>query len=107
MQFLQGRLIVSILAMIITVCVCRVMSDDYTWEDERLRHNKCEELLPECKCHEYYWRSVDLTCQNVSDFETFDHILSNDSVFVVNTTFDITLSGNTVLPKRVSQWIGS
>ncbi|GIY33098.1 uncharacterized protein CDAR_439961 [Caerostris darwini] len=42
---------------------------------------------------------IALTCQNVSDFEAFDHILSNGSVFEVNTTFDVTLSGNTVLPK--------
>ncbi|GIY28625.1 uncharacterized protein CEXT_310781 [Caerostris extrusa] len=60
---------------------------------------KCQELLPKCKCSEKYLKVVVLACQNVSDFEAFDHILSNGSVFEVNTTFDITFSGNTVLPK--------
>ncbi|GIY66660.1 uncharacterized protein CEXT_430631 [Caerostris extrusa] len=42
-----------------------------------------------------------MTCQNVSDFEVFKEILDS-SVFEVNTTFFITLSGNTVLPKGFS-----
>ncbi|GIY21919.1 protein toll [Caerostris darwini] len=60
---------------------------------------KCEELLPECKCSESERNTTVLTCQNVINFEAFDHILSNGSLFRVNTTFDITLTGNTVLPK--------
>ncbi|GIY28632.1 uncharacterized protein CEXT_310851 [Caerostris extrusa] len=94
MQFLQGRLIVSISAMIITVCVCRVMSDYLPIEE-------CHELLPECECEctKGYLKDVELTCHNVSDFEAFNDILSNGSVFEVNTTFEISLSGNTVLPK--------
>ncbi|GIY34694.1 protein toll [Caerostris darwini] len=59
---------------------------------------KCEELLPECKCSGNYW-NAEMFCLNVSDFEAFNHILSNGSVFKVNTTFVITLIGNTVLPK--------
>ncbi|GIY31606.1 uncharacterized protein CEXT_499371 [Caerostris extrusa] len=69
------------------------------FEDKVLRHNKCEELLPECKCSNYKGIYPRLTCQKVRDFEAFDHILSNGSVFQVNSTFKITLSGNTVLPK--------
>ncbi|GIX70611.1 hypothetical protein CDAR_459801 [Caerostris darwini] len=60
---------------------------------------KCEELLPQCKCSEDYRISVILTCRNVSDFEAFNDILTNGPVFAVNTNFVITLSGNTVLPK--------
>ncbi|GIY57032.1 protein toll [Caerostris darwini] len=56
---------------------------------------KCEELLPECKCAKY----VELYCRNVSDFEAFNDILTNGSALEVNTTIRITLSGNTVLPK--------
>ncbi|GIY98233.1 uncharacterized protein CEXT_74111 [Caerostris extrusa] len=60
---------------------------------------KCEELLPECKCSEDYRISVILTCRNVSDFEAFNDILTNGLVFAVNTNFVITFSGSTVLPK--------
>ncbi|GIY28623.1 uncharacterized protein CEXT_310771 [Caerostris extrusa] len=62
---------------------------------------ECGELLPECEC-EYtkgYLNDVELTCHNVSDFEAFNDILSNGSVFEVNTTFQISLSGNSILPK--------
>ncbi|GIY77168.1 protein toll, partial [Caerostris darwini] len=59
------------------------------------RQKRCEELLPECRCAKY----VVLYCRNVSDFEAFNDILTNGSVFEVNATFHITLSGNTVLPK--------
>ncbi|GIY56128.1 hypothetical protein CEXT_290311 [Caerostris extrusa] len=81
--------------MIITVCVCRVMSDVSARE-------KCEELLPQCKCSEGLWIGPTLTCRNVSDFEAFNDILTNGSVYEANTTFYITLSGNTVLPKGSS-----
>ncbi|GIY04249.1 hypothetical protein CDAR_253721 [Caerostris darwini] len=60
---------------------------------------KCEELLPECKCSELTLNNVGLTCQNVSDFEAFAHILSNGSEFEMNSIYHIALSGNTVLPK--------
>ncbi|GIX70650.1 uncharacterized protein CEXT_783071, partial [Caerostris extrusa] len=94
MQPLQGRLIVSISAVIITVCVCRVMTGYLPIE-------KCDELLPkyECECRKGYLKDVALICQNVSDFEAFNVILSNGSVFEVNTTFQISLSGNSILPK--------
>ncbi|GIY01980.1 uncharacterized protein CDAR_298061 [Caerostris darwini] len=92
MQFLQGRLIVSIFTLIITVCVCRGRSGIFPKE-------KCEELLPECECMKLMSNRVGLICQNVSDFEVFDHILSNGSLFEVNSIFHIRLSGNTVLPK--------
>ncbi|GIY39035.1 protein toll [Caerostris darwini] len=95
------------------------MSDYYsleydTWEDQPLEYDilenrpleldilpekKCEELLPECECTEIALKVAALTCQNVNDFEAFDHILSKGSVFEVNTTFYITLSGSIVLPK--------
>ncbi|GIY75904.1 hypothetical protein CEXT_268371 [Caerostris extrusa] len=70
MQPLQGRLIVSISAVIITVCVCRVMSGYLPIE-------KCDELLPEyeCECRKAYLKDVALICQNVSDFEAFNDIL--------------------------------
>ncbi|GIY08364.1 hypothetical protein CEXT_252331 [Caerostris extrusa] len=60
---------------------------------------KCEELLPECECSELNLNNVGLTCQNVSDFEAFANILSNGSVFEMNSIYHIALSGNTVLPK--------
>ncbi|GIY34086.1 uncharacterized protein CEXT_435201 [Caerostris extrusa] len=60
---------------------------------------KCEKLLPECECSEIYSKSAVLYCRNVSDFEAFNDILSNGFVFDEGTTFYITLSGNTVLPK--------
>ncbi|GIZ01872.1 uncharacterized protein CEXT_171331 [Caerostris extrusa] len=60
---------------------------------------KCEKLLPECKCSVKYQRSAILTCQNVSDFEAFDHILSNGSVFEVNTAFYITCLATLFCPK--------
>ncbi|GIZ05155.1 uncharacterized protein CEXT_366631 [Caerostris extrusa] len=60
---------------------------------------KCEKLLPECKCSERYYKYAKVTCQNISDFEACNDILSNGSVYEVNTTIHITLSGNTVLPK--------
>ncbi|GIY50275.1 uncharacterized protein CEXT_308811 [Caerostris extrusa] len=96
MQFLQGRLI-PVFTMIITVCVCRVMPDFLPVEE-------C--VLPECKCSYFYSETAELTCQNISDFEAFDHILSNGSVFDVNTTFYIFLSGNTVLPKGFLNGLG-
>ncbi|GIY01970.1 uncharacterized protein CDAR_297981 [Caerostris darwini] len=77
------------------------MPDEYNFYAEPLRNYTCEELLPECECKlsEQFHRYGIVTCQNVSDFETFHHILSNDSVFTLDTPFRITLSGNTVLPK--------
>ncbi|GIY36986.1 uncharacterized protein CDAR_569431 [Caerostris darwini] len=78
------------------------MSDDYSLEDDIFPVEKCEELLPECECQysgDVHWKSARMTCQNVSDFEAFKEILSDSSVFEVNTTFFITLSGNAVLPK--------
>ncbi|GIY33090.1 uncharacterized protein CDAR_439921 [Caerostris darwini] len=62
---------------------------------------KCDELLPEyeCECRKGYLKDVALICQNVSDFDGFNDILSNGSVFEVNTTFQISLSGNSMLPK--------
>ncbi|GIY57033.1 hypothetical protein CDAR_275681 [Caerostris darwini] len=60
---------------------------------------KCEKLLPECKCSERYCKYAKVACQNISDFEAFNNVLSNGSVYEVSTSIHITLSGNTVLPK--------
>ncbi|GIX85128.1 hypothetical protein CDAR_94171 [Caerostris darwini] len=85
-------------------CVCRVMPNPFFEPSgpvlkQFFPKEKCQELLPECKCSEKFLKVVVLACQNVSDFEAFDHILSKGSVFEVNTTFDVTLSGDTVLSK--------
>ncbi|GIY04247.1 protein toll [Caerostris darwini] len=66
---------------------------------DNLLSERCEKRLPECECYDVNLMVAKVICQNVSDFEAFDRILSNGSVFQVNTSFYITLSGSTVLPK--------
>ncbi|GIY20518.1 hypothetical protein CEXT_311991 [Caerostris extrusa] len=79
--------------MIITVCVCRGMSDASARE-------RCEEHLPECECSDLLeLNNVGMICPNVRDLEAFGHILSSGSVFELNTMLHIRLSGNPVLPK--------
>ncbi|GIY21914.1 protein toll [Caerostris darwini] len=58
----------------------------------------CENDLPECKCADF-GEVAGLTCLNMSDFEKFTHKLTDGTLFEVNTTYEITLSGNRVLPR--------
>ncbi|GBN86494.1 hypothetical protein AVEN_203886-1, partial [Araneus ventricosus] len=67
--------------------------------EEEFPKEKCEKALPECDCEEGYMDVVGLICQNVSNFETFTQTLSDGSVFKVNTTYDIILTGIRVLPR--------
>ncbi|XP_055943393.1 protein toll-like isoform X1 [Argiope bruennichi] len=59
---------------------------------------RCEESLPECECDFYNSMGL-LTCKNISNFEMFAQKLSDGSLFEVNTTFNILLSGHRVLPR--------
>ncbi|GFW00314.1 uncharacterized protein TNCV_4355111 [Trichonephila clavipes] len=60
---------------------------------------KCEALLPGCKCDDYEV-VTGLYCTNVSDFGAFTRILEDGSLFEANTTYEITLLGNRVLPRE-------
>ncbi|CAL1288706.1 unnamed protein product [Larinioides sclopetarius] len=68
-------------------------------EKKTFLKTKCEDALPECECDNYE-DIVELACHNISNFETFSWTLSNGSVFEVNTTFWIFLSGARVLHRR-------
>ncbi|CAL1270617.1 unnamed protein product [Larinioides sclopetarius] len=75
----------------IFICVCA--------SEEEFPKEKCEAALPECDCEEGYMDVVGLNCSNLSDFANFSKTLSDGSVFKVNTTYDIILTGVRALPR--------
>ncbi|GIY06886.1 hypothetical protein CEXT_251301 [Caerostris extrusa] len=77
-EFMRGHLTVLISAMIIAVCVCRVMSDPF------LDKNVHVGIFPIKSAKDCYLNA---------------NAVRRPESQKVNTTFNITLSGNTVLPK--------
>ncbi|GIY21975.1 uncharacterized protein CDAR_570881 [Caerostris darwini] len=77
---------------------CSAASELHSEEAKHLRVKKCKYVLLECRCG-LYLSNAEVSCRNVSDFEKFAEKLADGSLFEVNATYTIWLSGSSVLPR--------
>ncbi|GIY69184.1 uncharacterized protein CEXT_722621 [Caerostris extrusa] len=91
----------TILVLLVILLCCSAVSeskDTGSSVEVPLPTQNCENDLPECQCADF-GVVAGFTCLNMSDFEKFTQKLTDGTLFEVNTTYEITLSGNKVLPR--------